>query len=195
MDMSDGANYTCPFVANGCNFRAENFTKLKEHFLEHPKAIILDSQAICVFLGPIVKHSAESKEWASVGAILTKRLPHLLPQIYRIDWEEAFRYESYDMEEDKDEAEQEVVINGQATKDIEKQVQLNYSQQSEESGREDQDEKRCEDCGAEFNEQDLDCRCFVRLSRYRKQSSFGRPRMRNYSHERKRCLKMGKESS
>jgi hypothetical protein len=64
----------------------------------------------------------------------------VLAQIYPIDCEEAVRYWSYGTEEE-DEAEEEAAINGQETEDIEDQIQVHFSEQSDESGRESQEEK------------------------------------------------------
>jgi hypothetical protein len=99
------------FLTNGCNFRAENATEHKEHFLGHPKDIILYQKVLGVFWKPIVKHYVENKEWLSVEAILNKRLSHVLPRIYPIDYKEAIRYWSYGAE-NEDEATEEAVING-----------------------------------------------------------------------------------
>jgi hypothetical protein len=38
--VSDGGNYGCPFLGNGCNFKAQDFTKLKKHLLGHANPII-----------------------------------------------------------------------------------------------------------------------------------------------------------
>jgi hypothetical protein len=107
MDTADETNYACPFLANGCTFRAENFAKLKEHLLGHPKAIILFQTILGIFSGPIVKHHVDSQEWPSVAAIPNKRLQRELSRIHPIDYEEAVRYWSYDKDEDENEGETE----------------------------------------------------------------------------------------
>jgi hypothetical protein len=83
-----------------------------------------------------------AKRWA----ILTERLSHVLLPISPTDCEEAFSCWSYGTEEEDndDEAEaeaEEAVTNGQEIEDVEDQVQVNPSGQSEESRRENQEEK------------------------------------------------------
>jgi hypothetical protein len=46
--------------------------------------------------------------------------------------------------EEDDEADEEAIIDGQETQNVEDQVQIKFSQQNEESGKEDQEEKRRE---------------------------------------------------
>jgi hypothetical protein len=65
----------------------------------------------------------------------------VLARIYPIDCEKAVRYWSYGTEEEN-EAEKEARINEQETEDIEDQIQVNFSEQSDKSGREGQEENR-----------------------------------------------------
>jgi hypothetical protein len=62
----------------------------------------------------------------------------VLPRTYLTDCQEVIKYWSYGTEEEEnDEVEEEAVISWQETKDIEDQVQGNFSEHNEESGKED----------------------------------------------------------
>jgi hypothetical protein len=65
---------------------------------------------------------------------------------YPIDDDQVIRYWSYgtEDEENENEAEEEAAIKGEETEDVGDQVQGNFSEQSEQSGREDQEKKRRE---------------------------------------------------
>jgi hypothetical protein len=145
IDMSDVKEFVCPLYVNRCSYRTKNVTKLKIHLSRHLKAVRLFQKVLSVFSGAIVKHYIESKEWPSVEAMPNKRSPHALPGIYLIYFEEVVRYRSYGIEEGDDDEAEETAINEQTTEEIESQVQVNFSEQNEESGKKDQKEKKSEE--------------------------------------------------
>jgi hypothetical protein len=70
----------------------------------------------------------------------------VLPRIRPTNcWEVARSWsDNTDEEKDENKAEEKAVINGQETEDVGDHVEVNFSEQNEESGKEDQEEKPCE---------------------------------------------------
>jgi hypothetical protein len=99
--------------------------------LGHPKAIILYQEALGVFWGPTVKHYVESKEWPSIGVMMNKRLLHMLAGCIRLIRRRQSDIGLMAQKKIKKKKQEETGRNRQETEEVEDQIQVHLSEQSE----------------------------------------------------------------
>jgi hypothetical protein len=150
LDMADGADFSCLYLGDGCDYRAGTLCEVRIHLSKYAKQTRIYLEFFEVFWEPVICSYVKNNRCSTVGVILNSRLPNVLPRMHPLDYEDAIRYWTRSTE-DEDENADEFRVKRQArdqkgqervnmqARDQEDQVKVN---QDQEAGNEDQEEPR-----------------------------------------------------